>query len=311
MTEVWAIWSIRFLPGRSSSASTARCNPAATLGRRLVYEGKEYYVRPDDWTDAAFRSSLRQEYNASISGQTGNASIYGSFGYLNNEGIAYNSDMDRYTARLRVDYQAKKWLKFGANANYTHFRYNQIDDSGAGNSSGNVFAYTTAVGPIYPLYIRDGEGNVMYNEDGIKLYDYGDGGNAGLEPVRSSQQQRPLRSASQQAGSRRQCFQRCADISTSRFPQGVEAHVQRRRFASTKPARPRSTNPCVRTVRQRKRHGLERASAEFRPQPAADSQLHQADRASQPQCDAGSRVLPEPHLLVVGFQKQHADAGQR
>ena len=167
--------------GQEFIGINGKVNPAATLGRRLVYEGKEYYIRPDDWTDAAFRSSLRQEYNASISGQTGNASIYGSFGYLNNEGIAYNSDMDRYTARLRVDYQAKKWLKFGANANYTHFRYNQIDDSGAGNSSGNVFAYTTAVGPIYPLYIRDGEGNVMYNEDGIKLYDYGNGDNAGME----------------------------------------------------------------------------------------------------------------------------------
>ena len=167
--------------GQEFIGINGKVNPAATLGRRLVYEGKEYYVRPDDWTDAAFRSSLRQEYNASISGQTGNASIYGSFGYLNNEGIAYNSDMDRYTTRLRVDYQAKKWLKFGANANYTHFRYNQIDDSGAGNSSGNVFAYTTAVGPIYPLYIRDGEGNVMYNEDGIKLYDYGNGDNAGME----------------------------------------------------------------------------------------------------------------------------------
>lgn len=167
--------------GQEFIGINGKVNPAATLGRRLVYEGKEYYIRPDDWTDAAFRSSLRQEYNASISGQTGNASIYGSFGYLNNEGIAYNSDMDRYTARLRVDYQAKKWLKFGANANYTHFRYNQIDDDGASNSSGNVFAYTTAVGPIYPLYIRDGEGNVMYNEDGIKLYDYGNGDNAGME----------------------------------------------------------------------------------------------------------------------------------
>ena len=167
--------------GQEFIGINGKVNPAATLGRRLVYEGKEYYVRPDDWTDAAFRSSLRQEYNASISGQTGNASIYGSFGYLNNEGIAYNSDMDRYTARLRVDYQAKKWLKFGANANYTHFRYNQIDDDGASNSSGNVFAYTTAVGPIYPLYIRDGEGNVMYIEDGIKLYDYGNGDNAGME----------------------------------------------------------------------------------------------------------------------------------
>ncbi len=160
--------------------TNGKVNPNATLGRKVVYEGQEYYLRPDDWTDAAFRSSLRQEYNASISGQTGNASIYASFGYLNNEGIAYNSDMDRYTARFRVDYQAKKWLKFGANANYTNFQYNQIDDSGASNSSGNVFAYTSTMGPIYPLYIRDGQGHVMYNDKGIKLYDYGNGANAGM-----------------------------------------------------------------------------------------------------------------------------------
>ena len=67
--------------GQEFIGINGKVNPAATLGRRLVYEGKEYYIRPDDWTDAAFRSSLRQEYNASISGQTGNASIYGSFGY--------------------------------------------------------------------------------------------------------------------------------------------------------------------------------------------------------------------------------------
>mgnify|MGYP002532946952 CR=1 FL=1 len=167
--------------GQQFIGINGKVNPLATLGRRLVYKGEEYYVRPDDWTDAAYRTSLRQEYNVSISGSGEKTSVYASFGYLDNEGIVYNSDMERFTSRLKMDYQAKKWLKFGANANYTHFRYNQIDDSGAGNSSGNVFAYTTAVGPIYPLYIRDGEGNVMYNEDGIKLYDYGNGDNAGME----------------------------------------------------------------------------------------------------------------------------------
>ena len=167
--------------GQQFIGINGKVNPLATLGRRLVYKGEEYYVRPDDWTDAAYRTSLRQEYNVSVSGSGEKTSVYASFGYLDNEGIVYNSDMERFTSRLKMDYQAKKWLKFGANANYTHFRYNQIDDSGAGNSSGNVFAYTTAVGPIYPLYIRDGEGNVMYNEDGIKLYDYGNGDNAGME----------------------------------------------------------------------------------------------------------------------------------
>ncbi len=165
--------------GQEFIGINGKVNPQATLGRRLVYEGQEYYVRPDDWTDAAFRTSLRQEYNISIAGSGDKTSVYASFGYLNNEGIAYNSDMDRFTTRLKLDYQAKDWLKMGANATYARFHYNQIDDDGAGNSSGNVFAYTTTIGPIYPLYIRDGNGNVLYNEDGIKLYDYGQ--NAGME----------------------------------------------------------------------------------------------------------------------------------
>ena len=165
--------------GQEFIGANGKVNPQATLGRRLVYEGEEYYVRPDDWTDAAFRTSLRQEYNVSISGSGDKTSVYASFGYLNNEGIAYNSDMDRFTGRVKLDYQAKKWLKMGVNANYTRFHYNQIDDNGAANGSGNVFAYTTKVGPIYPLYIRGGDGRVLYTEEGIKRYDYGE--NAGME----------------------------------------------------------------------------------------------------------------------------------
>ena len=172
--------------------------------------------------------------------------------------------MDRYTTRLRVDYQAKKWLKFGANANYTHFRYNQIDDSGAGNSSGNVFAYTTAVGPIYPLYIRDGEGNVMYNEDGIKLYDYGNGDNAGMERSLFPNSNALSDSRLNKQEAERQRLQRHG-LLRRYVPQGLQVHVQRRRFARRNPLHERSES-LVRTVRQRKGIGFERPSAEFRPQ---------------------------------------------
>lgn len=165
--------------GQEFIGINGKVNPQATLGRRVVYEGEEYYIQPDNWTDAAFRHSLRQEYNISISGSGEKTSVYASAGYLDNQGIAYNSDMQRFTSRLKVDYQAKKWLKMGANINYSRFNYDQIDDGGASNSSGNVFAYTTTVGPIYPLYIRDGNGNIRYTEDGIMMYDYGH--NAGME----------------------------------------------------------------------------------------------------------------------------------
>ena len=166
--------------GQEFIGVNGKVNPAAVLGRRVVYGGEEYFLQPDDWTKAAYRESLRQEYNASIAGTSDRISAYASFGYLKNEGIVYNSDMERYTARARMDYQAKSWLKFGTNASYSRFTYNQISDSGESNSSGNVFAYTSAVGPVYPLYIRDGEGNVRYSEEGIKLYDYGNGDNAGM-----------------------------------------------------------------------------------------------------------------------------------
>ena len=147
----------------------------------MVYKGQEYYVRPDDWTDAAYRHSLRQEYNASYSSFSEKTSLYMSFGYLNNKGIVANSDMERYTARVKVDHKAAEWAKIGANVTYANFDYNQIDDSGSSNSTANVFAYTSTIGPIYPLYLRDGSGRIMKDDMGHTLYDYGNGDNAGME----------------------------------------------------------------------------------------------------------------------------------
>lgn len=156
-----------------------KVNPNATLGRRVVYAGQEYWIQPDNWTKEAYRNSLRQEYNASVNGSGEKFSAYVSAGYLNDKGIVRNSDMERYTVRGKFDYQAKKWFKAGINATYARFNYNSIGGGGS-NSSGNIFAYTAQLGPIYPLYIRDGNKKFMYNEDGIQLYDFGNGDNAGM-----------------------------------------------------------------------------------------------------------------------------------
>ena len=166
--------------GQSVIGTNGKLNPNATLGNRVVYNGQEYLLTPDDWEDIAFRSSMRQEYNVSVSGATDRSTFYASFGYLNNEGITENSNMERYTARLKADYQAKKWLKVGANAGYANFTYNSLSADGQGNSSANLFAFTSSIPPIYPLYVRDGQGNIMKNDAGITMYDYGNGMNAGL-----------------------------------------------------------------------------------------------------------------------------------
>ena len=152
-----------------------KMNPNATLGRRVYSNGNIYTIRPDDWQDIAFRHGIRQEYNLNVTGGNDRLQFYGSFGYLNNEGIVYNSDYNRYSARIKADYRAKEWFKIGTNINYSRSEYRTVpsDDSG-------VFYQVNNMAPIYPAYIRDAAGNIMYDENG-KMYDYGDGDEIGLQ----------------------------------------------------------------------------------------------------------------------------------
>ena len=158
-----------------------KVNPRATLGRVINYNNEDYYLTADNWDDEGYKTGLRQEYNASVAGSTDRISMYGSFGYLKDEGIVDNTDMFRYTARLRADYQAKKWLSIGGNASYTNYRWNQLSDEGSSGSTGNVFAFTSNIAPIYPVYLRNPDGSKKIDQYGNTMYDYGDGDVLGME----------------------------------------------------------------------------------------------------------------------------------
>ena len=168
--------------GQSLIGSNGRLNPAAELGHKTTFNGQEYLLLPDNWLDEIYKdATFRQEYNVNISGATDRSNFYASLGYLDNTGIIDGSSNERYTARLRADYQAKKWLKVGGNMSYTHFVWNNGNDIGneGEDDGGNAFATAMQIAPIYPVYIRDGNGNIMTDQYGMKLYDTGDGRNGG------------------------------------------------------------------------------------------------------------------------------------
>ena len=149
-----------------------KLNPNATLGRMVTAaNGQSYYLTPDDWSDAVFQNSLRQEYNVNASGGTERSSYYASLGYLNDEGIIKNSSYERITARLKADYQIKKWLKLGANIAFV----NSTQDANA--NLGTSLSFTSSMAPIFPLYLRqkDENGNIFIptDERGLPLYDLG------------------------------------------------------------------------------------------------------------------------------------------
>lgn len=175
--------------GQNLIGENGRLNPRATQGRLVTdSNGQKFYLQPDNWLDEIYKSAaFRQEYNVNVSGATDRANFFASLGYLDNTGIVDGSNSERYTARLRADYQAKKWLKVGGNMSYTHFVWHNGnkpnadgEGQGEGNSDGgNAFATAIRMAPIYPVYMRDGKGKIMIDKYGFKMYDTGDGRNGG------------------------------------------------------------------------------------------------------------------------------------
>ena len=168
--NIWTYPDGQYLIGRDG-----KLNPNATLGRIVSNKGNDYLVTPDDWEDVGTRTGSRQEYNVSVGASNEKSNFYASVGYLNNKGITLNSDLKRFTGRLRADYQAKKWLKVGANMSYTRFDGNSLGNNGTSTSTGNIWAFTSQIAPIYPIWVRDGQGNIKVDAFGNKIMDYGTG----------------------------------------------------------------------------------------------------------------------------------------
>jgi len=160
-----------------------KINPNAKLGRVWA---NDYYLTNDDWYDELFgESNTRQEYNLSVSGGDQKMNIYFSSNYLKDEGIITNSAFDRLTSRLKGEYQVKDWMKIGGNLAYTNYTNNYPSDQ-EGLSSKNIFYISRIVAPIYPLYVRDANGNIIVDDNGHTLYDYGTGEYPGLtRPIMS------------------------------------------------------------------------------------------------------------------------------
>ena len=154
--------------GQYLFGSNGKLNPNATLG----YSDGTFYYTPDDWEDIIMQKAFRQEYEASVSGATDQNNYYASYSFLDDGGIVSGSSFKRSAFRLRDEFKVNSWLKLGANIGFTHAKNNYPDEQTTTNSSGNAFRLAYGIAPIYPIYVRDAEGNIMKNGDRL-VYDYG------------------------------------------------------------------------------------------------------------------------------------------
>ena len=127
----------------------------------------------ESWIDnVTENAAFRQEYQASVSG--GNNVHRGSMSlsYLDEDGVLKTTNFQRYTGRVSYDTTPKHWFKGGMNANFAHAKSNTNRYTGSSNS--NVFYTAQLMAPIYPVYMKDENGNNLLDANGKKQFDYGE-----------------------------------------------------------------------------------------------------------------------------------------
>lgn len=140
---------------------------------KQVRAGVTRKYTPENWEDYAFQSSIRTEANLSMGGGSEKSKYFSSIGYLNDQGYSINSSFERITARLSLVQDVKEWLTASTNIGYTMSTTNQ---GGQSEDSGSVFWFVDNIPSIYPLFLRDANGNITKNIYGESAYDYGETG---------------------------------------------------------------------------------------------------------------------------------------
>lgn len=94
------------------------------------YEYYDEFNRNTDWLSLVVQTPVSNETNFSMTGGGDRAVYYFSVGYLNEKGTTIGTDFSRVTARLNLDYNLSKRLKFSSSFSYSEGNRNKpYDDS--------------------------------------------------------------------------------------------------------------------------------------------------------------------------------------
>ena len=148
-------------------------NEVVGLDGKMNPAAKFLYADDVDWISATEQVGHVQDYAISASGRTKYSNYFGSVGYLNNQGYVKNSGFRRLSARANVSFE-KKWLKFGTNLSASTQDQYGNPSTNVGNNS-NIFHVVLRISPVYPIHRHAIDGSYILDENGDKIYDYGEG----------------------------------------------------------------------------------------------------------------------------------------
>ncbi len=125
----------------------------------------------DNWADVLQRVASRNQVDLDFSGGNEKSNYYFSLGYLDDKGIAIESGFKKYSTRLKLNSEVKKWLNVGANLSFTNSV--QLAPASSDSSSENIINVGRIIPSFYPYYERNTDGSYKLDAGGNYIYDFG------------------------------------------------------------------------------------------------------------------------------------------
>lgn len=151
------------VPNDQIVGTDGKLNPNASI----VYQGL-------DWFEFMEQNGQRQNFNVNVSGGGKNSKTFFSASYLTEEGYAVTSSFNRLTTRLSSEFDANEKIKLGGTVNITLAEASGPSSAGGG-SIVNPFGFAQSMGPVYPIYVNDQQGNLVLDAMGNPIFDNGEG----------------------------------------------------------------------------------------------------------------------------------------
>lgn len=141
-----------YLNLRREANRTAGIWNSAADDEKIFADYEMEAIRNNEWTnwkDLVLQNGILQNHVVTVSGGANQLKTLLTVGYMNEEGPYANDEMDKYTARLNVDYELASWAKTGLNSQLTYYDIDRRTDPIT------MSLYTSPFGDAY-----DEDGNV-------------------------------------------------------------------------------------------------------------------------------------------------------
>lgn len=124
-----------------------------------------------NWKDEILRSGIIQSNNLSMTGGNEDSNYYFSVGHDRDQGIIdHVMGFERMNARFGIENQVKDWLKLRTSVSYARILSDNTRDR---NNAQNSFNSLYTNNPYQAVYLKDADGNTLYDENGDAMWDWG------------------------------------------------------------------------------------------------------------------------------------------